>query len=351
MDFFVVNGKIWQGKGQFCQALLVRDGRIAAAGRQDILQRYSGNCVKLDCGGRTVIPGIFDPYGQLPPPPPRKGLSDWLEGQMHQLARAGITAVRWPDWEGGLTKTIFPVLQLLWEQTPLPRLQLLTRENHGWQRGFGGQLTTVEELPGQWRQGGQLLVDIPNRAALDAFLGQQDFCPLPKENPRRLMLVGADCTDSHYLQRLGDLGVGIVGFPTQLEERLLKCAAQPGVQLHTCCAWRTLSHLGAKVAFAGHDRVSPFAALKKAVCRTTVSTTGESRPSREAVTVEEGLEAMTAGAAWADFQEDFTGRLQQGFRADLLVLSGDPFTCPPEALDRIRPVLTMADGHILWREK
>ena len=29
MDFFVVNGKIWQGKGRFCQALLVRSGMKA----------------------------------------------------------------------------------------------------------------------------------------------------------------------------------------------------------------------------------------------------------------------------------------------------------------------------------
>ena len=90
--------------------------------------------------------------------------------------------------------------------------------------------------------------------------------------------------------------------------------------------------------------------LQKAVCRTTVTTTGESRPSREALTVEEGLEAMTVGAAWMDFQEDSSGRLLQGYRADLLVLSGDPFSCPPERLGTIRPVLTMVDGNLLWSE-
>lgn len=350
MDFFVVNGKIWQGNGRFCQALLVRSGRIAAAGTEEALEQEGRGCMLLDCGGRTVIPGIFDPYGALPEPPPPKGLSDWLEGQLHQLARAGITAVQWADWEGNLAKPILLALQQLAGRTPLSRLQLLTREAQGWKTGLGGRLTQVEELPGLWRRGGQFVVPIPERQTLERFLHQLQFCPLPAGNPRRLTLVGADCTNSCHLQRLGSLGVGVIGFPARLEDSLLQCAAQPGGQTDTCCAWRTLSHLGARVAFGGIDRVTPFGGLQKAVCRTTVTTTGESRPSREALTVEEGLEAMTVGAAWMDFQEDSSGRLLQGYRADLLVLSGDPFSCPPERLGTIRPVLTMADGHILWRE-
>ena len=350
MDFFVVNGKIWQEKGRFCQALLVRNGRIIAAGTIETLEKGSRGCKLLDCGGRTVIPGIMDPYEILPEPPPRKGLLDWLEGQLHQLARAGVVAMQWPDWEGNLTKRILPALQQLTEKKPLPRLQLLTRENHGWQKGFGGRLTQVEELPGLWRQGGQFWVSVPDKRVLEQFLQQLQTWPMPAGNPRRLTLIGADCTDSGQLQRLGELGVGIVGFPAQLEERLLQCTGQPGAQPHTCCAWRTLSHLGAKVAFAGVNRVEPFAGLQKAVCRTTITVTGESQPSREALTVEEGLEAMTAGAAWMDFQEDFSGRLLPGYRADLLVLKDDPFTCPQESLTTLRPVLTMVDGNLLWSE-
>ena len=350
MDFFVVNGKIWQGRGQFCNALLVRSGRIAAAGTPETLEQSSRGCTLLDCGRRTVIPGIIDPYSKLPPPPPRKGLSDWLEGQLHQLARAGITAVQWPDWEGSLTKSILPALQQLKERTHLPRLQLLTRQNHGWKPGFGGRLTRVEELPRLWQQGGQFFVSIPEQPALERFLQQLEVWPLPAGNPRRLTLVGADCTHSEHLQKLGSLGVGILGFPAKLEESLLQCAAQPGVHMHTCCAWRTLSRLGVKVAFAGADKVLPFMGLQQAICRTTVTTTGDSHPSRENMTVEEGLEAMTAGAAWMDFREDFTGRLLPGYQADLLILDGDPFTCPPEELNRLRPVLTMGAGHILWRE-
>lgn len=350
MDFFVVNGKIWQGEGRFCESMILRSGRIAATGTAAVLEPDSEGCTLLDCGGRTVIPGIVDPYGALPQPPPKKGLTDWLEGQLHQLARAGITGVQWPDWDGNLAKSILPVLGQLAGKTPLPRLQLLTRKNRGWESGFGGRLTTVEELPQLTHQGGQLVVDIADGGELEGFLQQLRFRPLPAGNPRRLTLVGADCTGPEQLQKLGQLGIGIIGFPTRLEACLLRCAAQPGVQTDTCCAWRTLSHLGAKVAFAGTDRAAPFAGLQKAVCRCTVSLSGASHPSREAVTVEAGLTAMTAGAAWMTFQEDFIGQLLPGYRADLLVLSDDPFACPPDRLGLLHPVLTMVGGRVSWRE-
>ena len=158
---------------------------------------------------------------------------DWLEGQLHQLARAGVVAMQWPDWEGNLTKRILPALQQLTEKKPLPRLQLLTRENHGWQKGFGGRLTQVEELSGLWRQGGQFWVSVPDKRVLEQFLQQLQTWPMPAGNPRRLTLIGADCTDSGQLQRLGELGVGIVGFPAQLEERLLRNLMESG-RVKTC---------------------------------------------------------------------------------------------------------------------
>ena len=59
MDFFVVNGKIWQGNGRFCDAMVLRGGRIADTGREELLEKSSRGCARLDCGGRLVIPGIF----------------------------------------------------------------------------------------------------------------------------------------------------------------------------------------------------------------------------------------------------------------------------------------------------
>ena len=350
MDFFVVNGKIWQGNGRFCDAMVLRGGRIADTGREELLEKSSRGCARLDCGGRLVIPGIFDPYAPLPEPPPQKGTKDWLGGQLRQLARAGVTCVQWPCLPKE-ARRLQPLLAQLKQEDALPRVQLLLPGEQGWKEGHGGRLVSPEELPGLSSQGGQFLVPVPDGQILENLLDLLQSWPLSSGNPRRLTLLGADCTNSRQLQLLGRLGLGIIGFPAMLEQSLLQCAAQPGAQPETCCAWRTLSHLGAQVAFGSTDRARPFAGLQKAVCRREVTSTGESRPSREALTVEEGLTAMTTGAAWMDFQEDFVGRLQPGYRADLLVLDRDVFTCPPEKIAQARPVLTMGGGHILWREK
>ena len=189
-----------------------------------------------------------------------------------------------------------------------------------------------------------------NAGALETVLEQLRQHPLPSGNPRRLTLLGVPCTSPEQLRKLGAAAAEVVAFPTQLEDSLAACAAQPGAALDTCCAWRTLSHLGANVAFGGLDRTLPFAALQQAVCRREVTPTGKEYPSREALTVEEALRAMTRTAARLDFLEDALGCLEPGWQADLQVLSADPFTCPAAELGSIHPLLVTAAGQILHRE-
>lgn len=352
MDFFLFDGKIWRGNGQFCDALIVRNGRIAAIGRREDLRDLAEDCSFIDCGGRLVIPGLFDPYAdpEWEGPIPRKGMKAWLREHLQQTARAGITCVQWPDQAGTLSKKLLPVLLQLRREQPLPRVQLLPARDTGLREDFGGRLTTLEELPRLSRRGGQFLVPVPDGGALEALLDHLRRHHLLPENPRRLTLIGGDCTTGSQLQELGQAGIGVIGFPGRLEQSLQQCAARPGADLDTCCAWRTLSHLGAKVAFGGVDVQRPFAGLQKAVCRQRVCTTGRSEPSREAMTREEALNAMTVEAAWMDFQEDVRGRLKAGYQADLQVLDRDLFTCPDGQLGDARPVLVMAGGSVLWRE-
>ena len=215
---------------------------------------------------------------------------------------------------------------------------------------FAGRLGQTEELPRLLRQGGLIALPAENRTALERALSAIEQNPLPAGDLRRLALLGADCTCPAQVQTMGQLGLGVIAFPGQLPERLLACTGLPGVEPDTCCAWRTLSHLGAKVAFSGLDSSAPFGALQQAVCRREVTPTGEERPSREALTVEEALFAMTEGAAWTDFREQSLGRIAPGWQGDLQVLSADPFTCPLKELGRIRPVLVTAAGQLLHRE-
>ena len=364
MDVFLIHGKIWQGNGLFCDALLIRQGRVAAVGTEAELAHNAAGCRSLDCGWRTVIPGFFEPFvylekacGPLPfqKRQRKEGFRDWLR----QAARAGFTTVQSADLGGAVKKEDLPVIEQLYrEDKCLPRLQFVLPRDWPPLRGhrpadrlpgFGGRLLSTEELWRLGRRGGQYWIPVSHSETLEELLTGLERYPPAQDNFRRLTLLGAPCTDSAQLRRLGAAGLDVVAFPGLLEDTLASCAGQ-GVHPDTCCAWRTLSHLGAKVAFGSFDRLAPFAALQKAVERRQVLPSGGNRPSPEALTVEAGLRAMTQSAARTDFQEDITGRLLPGYRADLQVLDRDVFTLPREMLRQVRPVLTMAGGRVLWSE-
>lgn len=365
MDVFLIHGKVWQGGERFCDAMVIRQGRITAMGEQKTLAHETAGCRVLDCGWRTVIPGLFEPFVCLEKacgPLPfqlryrKEGFRTWLQ----KAARAGFTTVQSCDLGGAVKKSDLPVIEQLYrEDKCLPRLQFLLPQ--GWPPlkghrpadrlpGFGGRMLAVDSLWQTRRRGGQYWVQMPNGETLERLLEQLRVHPLPEGNPRRLTVVGVACTNSDQLRKLGEVALDIVAFPGQLENSLAVCAGQPGTHPDTCCAWRTLSHLGAKVAFASGDSLSPFSGLQKAVCRRQTAPNGADRPSPEALTLEEGLQALSRNAARTDFQEDVTGRLAPGFRADLLVLDRDVFTLSSGMLGQVRPVLTMAGGRVLWGE-
>jgi len=67
-------------------------------------------------------------------------------------------------------------------------------------------------------------------------------------------------------------------------------------------------------------------------------------------TLEETLASYTKDAAYAEFMEGEKGMLRPGYLADLVMLSEDFFACPAEQVGRIRPVLTVVDGKVVFEK-
>ena len=67
---------------------------------------------------------------------------------------------------------------------------------------------------------------------------------------------------------------------------------------------------------------------------------------REALTVEQALQATTVNAAWLARDERRRGKLIPGHYADLVVLDRDPVAVPPEELPEVTVVATMLGG--MW---
>jgi predicted amidohydrolase YtcJ len=67
------------------------------------------------------------------------------------------------------------------------------------------------------------------------------------------------------------------------------------------------------------------------------------------VSVDVALRSMTAGPAYAAFEENMLGAITVGRAADLTVLSGDPYAMRPDSLRTLRVLRTIVAGRVVWR--
>jgi predicted amidohydrolase YtcJ len=73
------------------------------------------------------------------------------------------------------------------------------------------------------------------------------------------------------------------------------------------------------------------------------------RPGVEAVTVEDAISFYTLSAAYASFDENVKGTIAPGKLADLVVLEKDPRTLPPSMISKIRVLMTMVGGRVVYQ--
>jgi predicted amidohydrolase YtcJ len=113
----------------------------------------------------------------------------------------------------------------------------------------------------------------------------------------------------------------------------------------------TAFKLGLRVA-AGTDahRVSsynPFVALQWYLDGTTIGGV-QTRGDAEAPSRRQALEMYTRNTAFAANEDDKRGTLEPGKFADLAVLSADYLTAPIKEIGKIRSVLTMVGGNVVY---
>lgn len=114
-------------------------------------------------------------------------------------------------------------------------------------------------------------------------------------------------------------------------------------------AWRTLRDGGAVLAFGSDWPVvtqNPFLGLAAAVARHPWAAGGRDHT----ITLGETIAAYTKNAAYAEFQEDKKGQIKVGLWADLVLLSSDIFTLPPQQLADVSAVLTVCDGRVVYEQ-
>jgi hypothetical protein len=120
-------------------------------------------------------------------------------------------------------------------------------------------------------------------------------------------------------------------------------------------ATRSLVDAGASLAlgtdYPASDSGDPVLNLFCTVTRRAADgTPPEGFHPDERLPTEMALRLLTAGPAFAAFQEEDLGSLSPGRYADLTVLSGDPLTTPAESLRELRVRMTIVGGRVVFRE-
>lgn len=120
----------------------------------------------------------------------------------------------------------------------------------------------------------------------------------------------------------------------------------------TTYAFRAFLDHKVRLAFGTDWPVAPLNPMLTLYAAVTRATLDGKRPGGwvpdQKVTVAEAIEAYTAGAAWAEFQEKEKGSLAAGKLADLVMLSGDPFKVAPEALRDVKAMMTVMGGKVVY---
>ena len=119
-------------------------------------------------------------------------------------------------------------------------------------------------------------------------------------------------------------------------------------------AFRSLLDSGARLAFGSDWPVASLDPLWGLYAAATRRTLDDRNPGgwipEQKISVAEALTAYTRDAAYAEFEEHRKGVLRPGYLADLVVLSRDVLSIPPEEIPRTRVERTIVGGVTVFPE-
>jgi predicted amidohydrolase YtcJ len=120
-------------------------------------------------------------------------------------------------------------------------------------------------------------------------------------------------------------------------------------------AFRSLLDSGAILAFGSDWFVAPMEPLMGIYAAVTRRTLDGKRPNgwvpEQKITIAEAVEAYTLGSAYASFDEKIKGSIEVGKLADIAVLSDDIFKIKPEEIEKVKVVITIFDGKVIYDKK
>ena len=195
--------------------------------------------------------------------------------------------------------------------------------------------------------------DRANHDVLDAFEVVRDHVARTAQDTHyRNRIEHAQILHPDDVARFARLGVVASVQPIHATQDMYMADAHWGKRSANAYVTRSLRNAGAHLAFGSDSPVEnfdPLVGIHAAVTRRRAD--GSPGPDgwhpQQRVSIEDAIQAYTLGAAYAGGMERETGSLEAGKLADLVVLSRDLTTTPPDELLSVRVERVMVDGE--WR--
>jgi predicted amidohydrolase YtcJ len=191
------------------------------------------------------------------------------------------------------------------------------------------------------------------RLALDAYERARDRSG-PLDN--RHHIVHLQLIDPADIPRFGQLGVaagfqGLWAYPDEyIDVAVPLVGAERAGRFYPVASVQRSGGLIVGGSDWDVSSLNPLDAIEALVRRQDpFSDDGPALAPAEAIDLESALRAYTANAAYLMKLETFSGTIEAGKRADLVVLDRDLFAIETTAINEARVLLTLIDGQAVWR--
>lgn len=117
--------------------------------------------------------------------------------------------------------------------------------------------------------------------------------------------------------------------------------------------WQTLLNKNVHIANgtdAPIERINPFENLYAAVTRKRLDNNEAFYPNQK-MSRKKALEIYTQANAFAEFQEDWKGKIEKGYVADIVILDTNLLTCNEADIPKTKVLYTLVDGQVKYTAK
>ncbi|RJQ65432.1 MAG: hypothetical protein C4530_00795 [Desulfobacteraceae bacterium] len=202
------------------------------------------------------------------------------------------------------------------------------------------------------RAGYQISVHAQGDRALEMLLDAFERT-VTEGNPLRHHIVHAGNLTENQIERIRKMSLCIASqanFFSLLGDGFME--AYGPVRSQKLYRFKTLLDKNISLAFSSDCPVAdpnPLIGIRDAVLRKTGS--GQDFGPMESITAEQALSLYTREAARFSFEENERGTLEEGKRADFVVLDKNPLEVPADKIPDCRVLMTVVDGKIVYRLK